>query len=79
VQNADGNSYRTDVEPFIRFVRRNDLLLVQNNEIGFEEKHVRAVQHRASVRPQSRMTRSGSLRKRYTLPKPNSQSFGPGG
>ena len=41
VQNADDNSYRDGVTPFLRFVRREGVLLIQNNEASFEEKHVR--------------------------------------
>jgi hypothetical protein len=43
VQNAEDNAYRQRVKPFLRFVRRNGVLLVQNNETGFEEKNVRAL------------------------------------
>jgi hypothetical protein len=43
VQNAEDNDYRDGVTPFLRFVRREGVLLVQNNETGFEEKHVRAL------------------------------------
>jgi hypothetical protein len=43
VQNADDNGYQDEVTPFLRFVRREGVLLVQNNETGFEEKHVRAL------------------------------------
>jgi hypothetical protein len=43
VQNADDNRYRPDVTPFIRFVRSRDRLLVENNEVGFEEPNVRAL------------------------------------
>lgn len=43
VQNADDNTYPPGVEPFIRFVRRGNVLHILNNEIGFQEKNVRAV------------------------------------
>src|SRR5438552_5659368 len=43
VQNADDNNYRPGETPFLRFVRRDGVVLVQNNETGFEEKDVRAL------------------------------------
>jgi hypothetical protein len=43
VQNADDNHYRLGEIAFIRFIRSRDRLLVQNNETGFEEAHVRAL------------------------------------
>src|SRR5258708_34005624 len=43
VQNADDNRYRPDEPAFIRLVRSQDRLVVQNNEAGFEEANVRAL------------------------------------
>ena len=43
VQNADDNRYRRGKPAFIRIIRSQDMLLVQNNEAGFEEANVRAL------------------------------------
>jgi len=43
IQNADDNSYAPDVTPHLKFVVTAHELLIENNEIGFEPKHVRAL------------------------------------
>ena len=43
IQNADDNKYAPGVEPDLTFVISLDEIIVSNNEIGFEEKHVRAL------------------------------------
>lgn len=43
IQNAEDNDYKIDTEPFLRFILDSDKLIVQNNEIGFNEENVRAL------------------------------------
>lgn len=40
IQNAEDNSYNSDVLPFIKFLLDTDILTVQNNENGFNQKDV---------------------------------------
>jgi len=42
-QNAEDNEYSKDVEPKIKFIIDSDCLIIQNNEMGFEEENVRAL------------------------------------
>lgn len=43
VQNADDNSYQSGVDPSLIFKLKSDCIVVINNEIGFEEKNIRAL------------------------------------
>jgi len=43
VQNADDNKYARGVEPEICFHLYNERLVVENNEVGFAERHVLAL------------------------------------
>ena len=43
IQNADDNNYRPNVDPSLSFTIADDRLVVRNNEIGFEERNVRAL------------------------------------
>ncbi|XP_055892730.1 uncharacterized protein LOC106068793 isoform X2 [Biomphalaria glabrata] len=43
IQNADDNSYNDDVFPSIKFVIDHTGVKVLNNELGFEEKNIRAI------------------------------------
>ena len=43
IQNADDNTYKPDVDPSLSFTINGDRIVVKNNEVGFEEKNVRAL------------------------------------
>ncbi|MEC8568510.1 MAG: hypothetical protein VXY56_09575, partial [Pseudomonadota bacterium] len=43
IQNADDNSYESNITPSLSFFLETNRLIVRNNEIGFEEKNVRAL------------------------------------
>ena len=43
IQNAEDNTYPSDVVPEVRFTLTDDVILVQNNENGFSEANVRAL------------------------------------
>jgi hypothetical protein len=43
IQNAEDNEYRDGIRPRIRFIIKQNELVVQNNENGFEEKNVWAL------------------------------------
>ena len=43
IQNAEDNTYPSDVVPEVRFTLTEDAILVQNNENGFSEANVRAL------------------------------------
>lgn len=43
IQNADDNTYEPNVDPSLSFTLDDMRLVVKNNEIGFEEKNVRAL------------------------------------
>lgn len=44
-QNADDNSYPSEVaaDPALVFVLKKDSITVLNNEVGFQEKNIRAI------------------------------------
>jgi hypothetical protein len=42
IQNADDNDY-TEEKPYLKFILDSGSILVQNNEVGFNEKNVRAI------------------------------------
>jgi hypothetical protein len=42
IQNADDNDY-TNEKPYLKFILDSSSILVQNNEVGFNEKNVRAI------------------------------------
>ncbi len=43
IQNADDNAYPDTVIPSLKFVINEDRISVLNNEVGFLEKHIRAI------------------------------------
>lgn len=43
IQNADDNTYKPNLDPSLSFTIDDKRLVVKNNEIGFEEKNVRAL------------------------------------
>lgn len=43
IQNADDNSYKEGVIPSLSLEMNNEYLIVKNNEIGFQEKNIRAL------------------------------------
>jgi hypothetical protein len=43
IQNADDNSYALEVAPSLKFEVEGDRLVIVNNELGFQEEHVRAL------------------------------------
>ena len=43
IQNADDNTYKPNVDPSLSFTIYDKRLVVKNNEIGFQEKNVRAL------------------------------------
>lgn len=43
IQNADDNTYKPELDPSLTFTIDGNRLVVKNNEIGFEEKNVRAL------------------------------------
>jgi hypothetical protein len=43
IQNADDNDYTAGLEPFLRLSASSQLIQLDCNEIGFKEKHVRAL------------------------------------
>jgi hypothetical protein len=43
LQNADDNSYAPGTRPAIEFEVRPDMLIIKNNEIGFQRAHVKAI------------------------------------
>ncbi|XP_077481497.1 uncharacterized protein LOC144092518 isoform X3 [Stigmatopora argus] len=43
IQNADDNSYPSDVVPSLDFVIERDCITILNNETGFEEANIRAI------------------------------------
>lgn len=43
IQNADDNNYNPSVDPSLSFSVEDNRLVVKNNEIGFQEKNVRAL------------------------------------
>ncbi|CAL1544092.1 unnamed protein product [Lymnaea stagnalis] len=43
IQNADDNSYAEDILPSVKFVIDHTGVTVLNNELGFEEKNIRAI------------------------------------
>ncbi|QDC44578.1 DUF3883 domain-containing protein [Methylophilus medardicus] len=43
IQNADDNTYNPEIDPSLTFTLDGNRLVVKNNEIGFEEKNVRAL------------------------------------
>lgn len=43
IQNADDNSYASSVDPSLSFSLEGNRLIVKNNEVGFQEKNVRAL------------------------------------
>ncbi|XP_056285066.1 uncharacterized protein wu:fj29h11 isoform X2 [Pseudoliparis swirei] len=43
IQNADDNSYPSEVVPALAFVVERDCITVLNNETGFQEKNIRAI------------------------------------
>ena len=43
IQNADDNKYHSKKKPKIQFRISDSEILVQNNEIGFQEEHVRTI------------------------------------
>uniref|UniRef100_A0A3B3RWP0 Wu:fj29h11 n=1 Tax=Paramormyrops kingsleyae TaxID=1676925 RepID=A0A3B3RWP0_9TELE len=43
IQNADDNSYSSNVQPALAFVIEKDCIVILNNENGFEEQNIRAI------------------------------------
>lgn len=43
IQNADDNKYAKEVEPCLHFTSKSRRIRIDCNELGFEEKHVRAI------------------------------------
>lgn len=43
IQNADDNVYAEDSQPTVKFLIGDDIVILQNNEIGFKEENVRAL------------------------------------
>jgi hypothetical protein len=43
IQNAEDNKYEKGTEPFLRFILSENKLIIQNNEVGFNEENVRAL------------------------------------
>ena len=43
IQNAEDNKYEKGAKPFLRFILSENKLIIQNNEVGFNEENVRAL------------------------------------
>lgn len=43
IQNADDNTYYQNKTPLLKFIVDKDKILIQNNEVGFDEKNVKAL------------------------------------
>lgn len=43
IQNAEDNKYDKGTEPFLKFILSENKLIIQNNEVGFNEENVRAL------------------------------------
>ena len=41
VQNAEDNEYNKGIYPFLRFILSENKLIIQNNEVGFNEENVK--------------------------------------
>jgi hypothetical protein len=43
IQNADDNSYPSNVDPLLRFTVGKDYVFTENNEVGFSSQNVLAI------------------------------------